>query len=86
MAGAGGVIGCRLVPQLVERGPRGTEINGLPGVMFVDAGGRLIHVMTIDIADGVVQNVRSIINPDKLRHLGPLADIRAAMRASHRRS
>ena len=54
--------------------------------MFVDAGGRLIHVMTIDIADGVVQNVRSIINPDKLRHLGPLADIRAAMRASHRRS
>ena len=56
--------------------------------MFVDASGRLIHVMTIDIADGVVQEdrARSIINPDKLRHLGPLADIRAAMRASHRRS
>jgi RNA polymerase sigma-70 factor (ECF subfamily) len=71
-----------------ERGGtiRRTEINGQPGVMFMDAGGRLIHVMTIDIADGVVQNVRSIINADKLRHLGPLADIRAAMRASHRRS
>ena len=29
------------------------------------------------VADGVVQTVRSIINPDKLRHLGPLADVRA---------
>jgi RNA polymerase sigma-70 factor (ECF subfamily) len=44
--------------------------------MFLDAGGRLIQVMTIDIADGVVQTVRSIINRDKLRHLGPLADLR----------
>jgi len=69
-----------------ERGGtiRRTEINGQPGVMFLDAGGRLIHVMTIDIADGVVQTVRSIINRDKLRHLGPLADLRAAMREGHR--
>ena len=69
-----------------ERGGtiRRTEINGQPGVMFLDAGGRLIHVMTIDIADGVVQTVRSVINRDKLRHLGPLADLRAAMRAGHR--
>jgi len=28
--------------------------------------------------------VRSIINPAKLRHLGPLADIGAVMRARHR--
>ena len=52
--------------------------------MFLDAGGRLIHVMTIDIADGVVQTVRRIINRDKLRRLGPLADLRAAMREGHR--
>jgi len=38
-----------------------------------------MYVRTIDIADGVVQTVRSIINPDKLRHLGPLADVRALM-------
>ena len=71
-----------------ERGGtiRRAEINGQPGVMFLDSGGRLIHVMTVDIVDGVVQTVRSIINPDKLRHLGPLADIRAAMRAAHRPS
>jgi RNA polymerase sigma-70 factor, ECF subfamily len=36
--------------------------------------------MTIDVADGVVQTVRSLINPDKVRHLGPLADVRALMR------
>jgi RNA polymerase sigma-70 factor (ECF subfamily) len=64
---------------------RRTEINGQPGVMFLDDGGRLIHVMTLDIADGVVQTIRSIINPAKLRHLGPLADLRAVMQAGHRR-
>jgi RNA polymerase sigma-70 factor (ECF subfamily) len=59
---------------------RRTEINGQPGVLFVDRTGRLMHVMTVDIADGVVQTVRGIINPDKLQHLGPLADVRALLR------
>jgi RNA polymerase sigma-70 factor, ECF subfamily len=58
---------------------RRTEINGQPGAMYFDLSGRLMYVMTIDIADGVVQTVRSIINPDKLRHLGPLANVRALM-------
>ncbi len=55
------------------------EINGQPGVRFLDPAGRLMSVMTIDVADGVVQTVRSVINPDKLRHLGPLADVRALL-------
>jgi RNA polymerase sigma-70 factor (ECF subfamily) len=38
----------------------------------------------LDIADGVVQTIRSVINPDKLRHLGPLADVHALIR-EHRR-
>jgi RNA polymerase sigma-70 factor (ECF subfamily) len=58
-----------------------TEINGQPGAKFLDPSGRLMWVMTLDVADGVVQTVRSIINPDKLRHLGPLADVRALMQA-----
>jgi RNA polymerase sigma-70 factor (ECF subfamily) len=58
---------------------RRTEINGQPGVMFLDPSGRLMYVMTVDVADGVVQTIRSIINPDKLRHLGPLADVRALL-------
>jgi len=56
---------------------RRAEINGQPGAMFFDPDGRLINVVILDIADGLVQTVRSIVNPDKLRHLGPLADVRA---------
>jgi RNA polymerase sigma-70 factor (ECF subfamily) len=63
---------------------RPTEVNGQPGAMFVDAEGRLASVLSLDVADGVVQTVRSIINPDKLRHLGPLADVRGLLRASRR--
>jgi RNA polymerase sigma-70 factor (ECF subfamily) len=62
-----------------------TEINGQPGAMFRDPSGRLMYVVTIDIADGVVQTVRSVINPDKLRHLGPLANVRALLRERRER-
>ncbi|WP_084210577.1 RNA polymerase sigma-70 factor [Pseudonocardia acaciae] len=58
-------------------GMRPREVNGQPGVMVLDADGQLTNVFVLDIADGVVQTVRSVINPDKLRHLGPLADVRA---------
>lgn len=50
-------------------------INGHPGAKFLDPHGRLINVISLDIADGTVQTVRSIINPDKLTHLGPLSPI-----------
>lgn len=53
------------------------QINGQPGAIVVDANGRLTNVFSLDIADGQVQTVRSVINPDKLRHLGPVADVRA---------
>jgi RNA polymerase sigma-70 factor, ECF subfamily len=59
---------------------RRTEINGQPGTMFFDRSGRLISVLTIDLADGYVQTVRSVVNPDKLRHLGAPADLRALIR------
>ena len=67
--------------QARERGvtTRRTEVNGQPGAMFFDPSGDLINVMALDIADGVVQTVRSVIDPDKLGHLGPLADVRALM-------
>jgi RNA polymerase sigma-70 factor (ECF subfamily) len=50
-------------------------INGQPGAKFLDPQGRLINVISLDIADGTVQAVRSIVNPDKLSHLGPLSPI-----------
>jgi RNA polymerase sigma-70 factor (ECF subfamily) len=60
---------------------RRETVNGQPGAVFLDRDGRLGGVMILDIADGQIQTVRSIVNPDKLGHLGPLADLRALRRA-----
>jgi RNA polymerase sigma-70 factor, ECF subfamily len=54
-----------------------TEVNGQPGALIRAHDASLISVMALDIADGEVIAVRSVINRDKLRHLGPLADIPA---------
>jgi RNA polymerase sigma-70 factor, ECF subfamily len=51
------------------------QVNGQPGALVKDTGGRLISVFALDIADGQVQLIRSVISRDKLRHLGPLADV-----------
>jgi RNA polymerase sigma-70 factor (TIGR02957 family) len=59
---------------------RREELNGQPGALFIDREGKLISVMILDIAEGQVQGVSGIINPDKLRHLGPLADLGALLR------
>ncbi|MGH3203908.1 MAG: RNA polymerase sigma-70 factor [Streptosporangiaceae bacterium] len=50
-------------------------VNGQPGAVVYDAEGRVVGVFTIDIADGLVQLVRSVVNPDKLQHLGPTSDM-----------
>jgi RNA polymerase sigma-70 factor, ECF subfamily len=49
------------------------EVNGEPGAIFRDRDGRVLATMTLDILDGQVQMVRSVVNPDKLGHLGPVA-------------
>ena len=61
---------------------RRVDVNGQPGALFLDPEGRLINVMTIDVADGQVQGIRSIVNPDKLQHLGPVADVNALIRSA----
>jgi RNA polymerase sigma-70 factor (TIGR02957 family) len=50
------------------------EVNGQPGALLFDPEGRLVTVLSVDVADGQVQAIRSIVNPDKLRHLGPTAN------------
>jgi len=54
-------------------------VNGQSGAIVRDSVGRVIGVVALDIADGLVQVVRSIVNPDKLAHLGPVGDLRAAL-------
>lgn len=50
------------------------EVNGEPGALARDASGNILQVMTLDIADGQIQTIRMVNNPDKLAHLGPLGD------------
>ncbi len=63
---------------------RRVEVNGQPGAMVLDSEDRLISVLALDIADDRVQGVRSIVNPEKLRHLGPVADLRKLLRRASR--
>ncbi|HEU5347186.1 MAG TPA: RNA polymerase sigma-70 factor [Ktedonobacterales bacterium] len=50
-------------------------VNGQPGAVSFDTEGRVISVLALVIADGAIQAVHSIVNPDKLTHLGfPVSD------------
>jgi len=53
------------------------EVNGQPGAKYVDANDQVVGVWSLDTADGRVQCVRSVVNPEKLRHLGPVSDLLA---------
>jgi RNA polymerase sigma-70 factor (ECF subfamily) len=56
------------------------EVNGQPGAIVRDRDGKVIGTFTLDILDGQVQAIRSVLNPDKLGHLGPVADAWALSR------
>ena len=55
--------------------PRLAWVNGQPGAVMYDADGRVVSVFELDVAEGVVQAIRAVVNPDKLGHLGPVSDI-----------
>ena len=52
-------------------------INGQPAAVVLDPEGALIAVWVLDVVDGRVSAIRSVINPEKLGHLGRVADVRA---------
>jgi RNA polymerase sigma factor (sigma-70 family) len=54
---------------------RPARVNGRPGAVFHDAHDRILAVMSLDITDGRVRAARSVVNPDKLRHLGQVSDL-----------
>jgi RNA polymerase sigma-70 factor (TIGR02957 family) len=58
---------------------RREEVNGQPGALFLDRQGGLIGVLVLDVAEGQIQGLSSIVNPDKLQHLGPLANLDALL-------
>jgi RNA polymerase sigma-70 factor (ECF subfamily) len=58
------------------------EVNGQPGAVLRDPDGKVINVLALDVVDGRIQVIRSVINPDKLHHIGPVADAWALIRES----
>ena len=62
----------RLAPRLGVVEFRRVTVNGQPGAELLAADGRLISVLALDIVDGRIQAIRSMVNPEKLRHLGPV--------------
>ncbi|MGA4539358.1 RNA polymerase sigma-70 factor [Uniformispora flossi] len=50
------------------------EINGQPGAVLRDRDNKVLSTLTLDIFDGRIQTIRGVLNPDKLQHVGPVAD------------
>ena len=75
-----------LVPAVaaVDLGVEPHEVNGEPGAILRDADGRVIGTLALDILGGRVQTIRGVLNPDKLRHLGPVGDAWAVNRDVNR--
>jgi RNA polymerase sigma-70 factor (TIGR02957 family) len=74
----------RLVPRIPGVSLRPVEINGAPGALFLDGQERLIGVLALEIAGNRITSIGGIVNPDKLTHLGPLADYEALLRSAKR--
>jgi RNA polymerase sigma-70 factor, ECF subfamily len=55
------------------------EVNGQPGAIFRDREGKVVNTWAFDVLDGRIQTIRTVLNPDKLRHLGPVADAEAIL-------
>lgn len=58
------------------------EVNGQPGMIFRGPKGGVFSVMSFEIVGGRVATIRSVVNPDKLRHLGPVESLREVVDAA----
>jgi RNA polymerase sigma-70 factor (ECF subfamily) len=65
-----------LVPPFVRIGGvvEPHEVNGQPGAIVRDRDGKVLNTLALDILDGQIQTIRTVINPDKLGHVGPVGD------------
>jgi RNA polymerase sigma-70 factor, ECF subfamily len=59
------------------------EVNGQPGAIFRDRDRKVLNTLALDILDGQIQTIRFVANPDKLGHLGPVADAWAVAREAN---
>lgn len=74
----------KLGTQIPGASMRPVEVNGGPGALLLDGDGRLIAVWTLEIGHSQIQSVSSIVNPEKLAHLGPVSDLAELLRRAAR--
>lgn len=72
----------RLAGRLPNVSVRPVEVNGGPGALFLDGQQRLIGVLALDVTGDQITGISSIVNPDKLTHLGPVADVRSLLQSA----
>jgi RNA polymerase sigma-70 factor (ECF subfamily) len=63
--------------------PEPREVNGQPGAIFRDRDNKVVFTLTLDVLDGQIQAIRSVSNPGKLGHVGPVADAWALAREAN---
>jgi RNA polymerase sigma-70 factor, ECF subfamily len=56
------------------------ELNGHPGAILRDRNDKVVGTLTLDVLGGRIQTIRAVVNPDKLGHMGPVADAWAIAR------
>jgi RNA polymerase sigma-70 factor (TIGR02957 family) len=76
----------RLATRIQGVSWRPVEVNGGPGALYLDADQRLIGVLGLDITGGQITSIKSVVNPEKLAHLGPVADTAALLTAVRRKA
>ena len=69
-----------LVLARIEASMEQRELNGQPGAIIRDRDGNVGGTMTLDVIGRQIQTIRSVANPDKLGHVGPVADAWAIAR------
>jgi RNA polymerase sigma-70 factor (ECF subfamily) len=60
---------------------RAVEVNGGPGAVLLDPGQRILAVLALEVDGHEVTGINSVVNPDKLTHLGPVGDFKALLRS-----
>ena len=60
------------------------EVNGQPGAIFRDRDGKVVNTWALDILDGRIRAIRTVISPGKLGHAGPVADAWTVLREANR--
>ncbi len=58
-------------------------MNGQPGAIFRDRDDNVVNTWTLDVLDERIQTIRSVLNPDKLEHVGPVADAWVVLREAN---